>query len=144
MDMTVRDIIHEAEYRGVRIIQTRDPKFVGQTDAFGFKLSEGFVVRDEFDENPLPSALMSWFYSPYDAIAGIETLHEILPLEHPRTTVQHEYQRLLLAKRHFWRVYNAMQKIRKACEESRELDENPREDVLSILNTLQQSFHEGR
>lgn len=142
VDMTVRDAIHEVEYRGLRIIHTRDPKFVGQSDAFGFKLTEGFVVRDDLDECPLPPA-MQWFYSPYDAINGIETLHEILPLCHPRTTAQFEYYRLQHAKRHFARVWNAILRTQKVCREARELDENPREEVLSIIDTMLQTLHEG-
>jgi hypothetical protein len=142
IDMTVREIISESEYRGLRIIHTRDPKFVGQADAFGFKLTEGFVVRDDMDDCPLPPA-MNWFYSPYDAINGIETLHEILPLCHPRTTAQFEYYRMLDAKRHFARVWTALLKVQKIGRESRELDENPREEIMSIIDTLLQSFHEG-
>jgi hypothetical protein len=141
-DMTVRDIIAECEYRGLRIIHTRDPKFVGQSDVFGFKITEGFVVRDDLDECPMPPA-MSWFYSPYDAINGIETLHEILPECHPRTTATHEFYRMMHAKRHFARIWTAILRAQKVCRESRELDENPREEVLSIIDTLLQTLHEG-
>lgn len=140
-DPTVREIVHEATYRGERIIQTRDPRWVGQADAFGFKLDCGFVVRDELDELVLPLPLQ-WFYTPYDAIAAIETIHSIVPEQHPNTTMLHEYHKMMNMRRHFWRVVVAIEKVRKTCEDARDFDENPAEAVISIINTLQQSMHE--
>jgi hypothetical protein len=142
-DPTVRDIVHEAPYRDVRIIQTRDPRWVGQADAFGFKLDCGFVIRDELDEIVYPSPAMAWFYTPYDAIAAIETVHTILPMEHPRSTAAHEYNRMYeMRQQQFWRFYNAMQRIQKACEDARDFDDNPTEDVLGIIAALKQAVGE--
>lgn len=140
-DPTVSGIVHECTYRDVRIIQTTDQRWVGQADAMGFKLDSGFVVRDEMDDLVLPVPLQ-WFHSPFEAVNAIEVIHTIMPMEHPATTVLHEYHKMMLLRREFWRTYNALLQIRRECEDARDLDDNPTEKILSIVNLLFQTAHE--
>ena len=143
LDFAPKNIIHEISYRDRRIIQTDDPRLVGTEDSWGFKLQTGFVVRDEFDEVVLPSPLCSWFWNPADAVSAIEILDTVLPMEHPNSTLTYEYGRMWAMRYHFGsRVYTALKRIRQACENAVALEDNPAQDVLSILNTLEQSIME--
>lgn len=145
LDPAPRDIIREREYRGQRIIQTRDTRFVGDKDAWGFSLDVGFIVRDEFDDYVLPVPMHA-FYSPHDAIDAIEMRDTILPTikaDQPATTLVYEYQLMWSYRVNFSHTYGALKQIEKACLDARDFDENPREKVLDILNLLRAAVARG-
>ena len=141
-----KDIIHETTLRGCRIIQTSDQRFVGMKDAAGFNITTGFVVRDEFDDYVLPQT-MQWFYSPYDAAAAIYIKDLVMPLHKQDkwpTTLLYEYSYQWAMRQNFYNVFIALDKIKRLCENSRDFDENPREEVLTVLNGLRQSSFDWR
>jgi hypothetical protein len=140
MDLTVRNIIAEISYRDLRVIQTDDKHLVGQEDAAGFRVREGFVVRDDFDDAVLPPGL-SWFYSPYDAIGAIEMRDLILPAikeSQPATTLTYEYNLMMQYRYKFPRVYAALNSLQVMCDEAATFGDDTlkAEDVRKLLHNL--------
>jgi hypothetical protein len=144
IDMTVApaSIIAETEHREYRVIQTNDPKFVGQADCAGFKISEGFVVRDAFDEPVLPNVI-PWFYSPWDAIAAIEMLDTVVPAikeGEPATTLVYEYTLMWQYRQHFHQVYAALHSLQTLCDDAATFGDDTLQvkDVRAVLHNLRQ------
>lgn len=142
LDHSVKHIIAEMEYRDYRIIQTDDEHLVGQLDAAGFRLREGFVVRDAFDEPVFPIG-MSWFYTPYDAIAAIEMLDTILPAikeDQPATALQFEYGTMWAYRRAFHFPYFAIIKLRGMVSAAAAFgDDLKTSEVNELLHALHQN-----
>ena len=141
-------IKHETMYRGYRIVQTDDPKVVGQPhpDKWGFTIDTGFVVLDEFDENVFPVG-MHWFYTPDDAASAIEMLDTILPTikdRSPSTTLLYEYGLMRTYRREFWHAYSALVDIQKTCDDAAAFGDDPREDIVKRLHFLRQQVAQGR
>lgn len=146
IDPTPRDIIAECTHRGVRIVQTSDPRFVGQADCAGFKIDSGFVVRDEFDDFVLPVP-MQWFYTPYDAIAAIEMRDTVLPTikeATPATTLVYEYNLMWSFRQNYHYVHHALAKIQNALDDAAQFDENPARAIGDILHGLRQQIASAR
>lgn len=133
----------EMQWRGERIVQvpyTVQP--FNKADAFGFTVKEAYVVRDGLDEPCLPLS-QQWFWSPGEAIAAIEMRDTLAPLiRGPKwpSTVMYEYNLMVTYRRNFHHVYDALVRIRKACDESRDFDENPRAEIEKILHALRQNI----
>lgn len=139
-------ILGECQHRGMRIIHTNDPRLVGQKDLAGFDITQGFVVLDEFDEPVLPP-LMSWFYTPYDAIMAIEMRDVCMPdikESQPATSFQYEYGLMWQYRQNFDQVYHALNRIQQACDDSVGFDENPRAEITKILHNLRQNIAQAR
>lgn len=142
------NIIHEIEYRGMRVVCTDDKRLVGQShpDKWGFTTDRGYIVLDEFDDHVFPAG-MHWFYTPDDAVSAIEMRDTILPTikaGQPATTLLYEYGLMRTYRREFWLTYNAIQNIQRMCDNARDFDENPREEVLKELHLLRQNVAQGR
>jgi hypothetical protein len=142
LDMTVKNILGELEYRGLRIIHTDDKNLVGQEDAAGFTITSGFVVRDEFDEPVMPIG-MSWFYTPYDAIAAIEMRDLVVPAikeTQPATTLTYEWNLMMQYRLKFPRVFAFLNSLQVACDEASTFgDDNIKAlDIAKMLHVLRQ------
>ena len=143
-----KTILHEVPYRDYRIVLTDDRRLVGSTypDKFGFAVDRGFVVLDSFDEHVFPAGV-HWFYTPDDAVAAIEMLDSVLPTikeTQPATTHTHEYGVMRSYRREFWQVFLALVKIQQKVDEAAQFDENPADDIRTILHTLRQAVAQGR
>src|SRR5690606_28411683 len=92
----------EFEWRGYRIIHTTDKKLIGETkDRFGFPVTQGWIVRDCFDDNPIPPPTQ-WFYTPYDAIAAVEIVEAMRENTTPWTSFNAAYYGSMHLRNHFW------------------------------------------
>lgn len=141
------NIIHEVPYRGRRIVCTDDKRLVGQLypDSFGFTTDRGYVVLDEFDEIIFPIG-MHWFYTPHDAACAIEMLDTILPTikeEAPYETLSHAYHLMSRYRQMFWCTYTAILSIDRALAQAVQFEENPRDEIATILHNLRQRVREG-
>lgn len=139
-------ILGETQHRGMRIIHTNDPRLVGQKDLAGFDITQGFIVLDEFDDPVLPP-LMSWFYTPYDAIMAIEMRDIAMPdikASQPATSFQYEYGLMWQYRQNFDAVYHALNRIQAACDEGDSFGEDPSTQIKEILHTLRQRVAQAR
>lgn len=132
----------EFTYRGYRVIQTTDPAIIRQSpDEYGFVPSCGFIVRDEFDENPFPVAF-AWFYTPHDAIAAIEVLDTVLPSlaeRVPQPTFTSTFMEMWRWRKDFWCVFAMVIAIENQAKEELALDDDPKsfaEAVRSRIHTF--------
>jgi len=136
----------EMKWRGERILQVDyTPK--NDIDCYGFKINQAFVVRDDFDDECLPT-LQQWFWSPTDAIAAIEMRDLIAPEmkagKRWPTTVAYEYNQMTLYRRNFDQVYLALNRIKKTIAECDQWGESANAKVKDILTLLHQNMHERR
>lgn len=139
-------ILGECTHRGMRIVHTDDPRLVGQKDLAGFNITQGFVVLDEFDDPVLPP-LMSWFYTPYDAIVAIEMRDMVMPdiqKAQPATSFQYEYGLMWQYRQNFDLVYHALNRIQAACDEGDSFGEDPTTEIKNILHNLRQGIAQSR
>lgn len=128
-------------YRDHRIVHV---DYAGP-ECMGFKMPKAFKVMDEFDEPTLP-LVQQTFWTPGDAVSAIHMSEVVAPgLKGPKwpTTVQYEYNIMLLYRANFDRVFHAIQKIKKAIRDAKDFDENPSEEITKILNSLHQYMHES-
>lgn len=143
-----KNIIHEVEYRGRRIVLTDDKNLVGQPnpDAWGFTTDRGYVVLDEFDEHVFPIG-QHWFYTPYDAAAAIELLDSALPeikTAQPHTTFTYEYGVMRRYRADFGLTYKALVDIQNKIDEAKQFDDNPTQAIADILHLLRQNVARSR
>jgi hypothetical protein len=141
-------IKHETPYRGYRIVQTDDPRIVGQAnpDKWGFTTDRGFTVLDEFDEIIFPIG-MHWFWTPEDAAAAIEMYDTILPSikkSQPATTLLYEYGTMRGYRREFWHTYHAIIDLQRIVDDAVAFGDNPLDDVKKRLHLLRQQVAQGR
>lgn len=148
IDHTVKNVIASMSYRDYQIIQTDDPNLVGQADAVGFRIREGFVVRDAFGDPVFPIG-MSWFYTPYDAISAVEMLDTILPQikeGQPATSLQYEWGLLWQHRLRFHLVYATLVGLRAMCDEATTFGDDTIKvsDLSDKLHLLRQSVAQAR
>jgi len=126
----------EFEWRGYRIIHTTDKKLIGETkDRFGFPVTQGWIVRDCFDDNPIPPPTQ-WFYTPYDAIAAVEIVEAMRENTTPWTSFNAAYYGSMHLRNHFWIVFSTLLSIEKLCRDAAKFDDNPGAAVLDRLHMM--------
>lgn len=134
--------MNEMQWRDRRIVQV---DYKGP-DCYGFKMHTAFEVRDEFDEPALP-VVQHQFWSPADAIAAVECCDIVAPKMIGKkwpSTVQYEFNLMLLYRRNHDLVYDALRRIREAVQQARDFDENPSDAILGILNGLHATMDQRR
>ena len=126
-------------YEGYEIVKRPYNGTFEKHESLGFTIDHSFVVVDDFGDHTLP-LLQQNFWSPIDAKMAIDAANHLLSKTPNKrwepSTKAHEFNIMLCYRRNFWHVYDALQKIKKECEESIDFDENPREAVLRILSNL--------
>ena len=126
----------ELPYRGRLIVQK---PYKSQFDCMGFDVPVVYHVLDpDFGDNALPTLQDKW-WSPLDAIQAINFCDLIMPdMKGPKwpTTAIHEYNIMLCYHRNFDHVFHTIQKIKKACRDSRDFDDNPRDEIERLLAHL--------
>ena len=114
----------EFVHRDYRIIHTTDPKEIGQTkDSYGFPVTQGWIIRDSFDENPVP-APTTWFYTPFDAVAAVEIIDAMRADHSPFPSFNAAYYGAAQLRVHFWLVFAALRSIEARCREALPFDED--------------------
>jgi hypothetical protein len=140
------NVIAEFPYKGYRIVQTDDREWIGYNSVEGAPVMPNvFVVVDDFDEPALPIGMQS-YYTLHDAYAAIDIKEEYFPLVSGATwptTLLHEYRVYQSYRRNFHHVMVALASIKKTCQDAKDFDDNPGEDVLRRLHLLNQVIVEG-
>lgn len=129
------------EYNGYEIQQDQHHGTFSKVESMGFTVNTVFKVADEFGDYALPLN-HQLFWSPSDAAQAIDCAlymqKKIGNLKKWPTTAAHEFNIMLCYRRKFWRVYEAIDRIKGMCIDARDFDENPREKIIDILNVLHQ------
>ena len=129
------------EYKGFDIHQKPYAGTFNKHESLGFNVTQAYCVTDEFGDFALPTSQQT-FWSPSDAAQAIDCAEHlrkrITGLKKWPTTVAHEFNIMLCYRRRFFHVYDQLQRIKDECIAARDFDDNPREKIIDILNTLHQ------
>lgn len=120
----------EVEYRGWRIVEVDT-----DIEAFGFRMTRAFAVKDEFDDGLPMSHQMYW--SPGDARQAIDFVIDVFKLSRKwLTTHTHEFNIAMCYRARFVEVYAAILKVKNIIDDAREMGDDPSRDILDHLQAL--------
>lgn len=129
-------------YKGFEVVKVPHRGSFDNYESFGFPVEWSYTVLDDMGEATLP-LIQNSFWTPADAVQAIDAalwLQERVSLRYSdwKASTAYEYNRMMAHRRRFFCVYKALRDIEDVCKESADLDENPRDAVLALINQLGQ------
>ena len=134
----------EVEYRGYIIKAVEHTGSFDKADTMGLDVPAAFTVVDDFGDQALPLH-HHLFWSPWDARQAIDFYlwaKENINLKKWPTTPAHEFNLMLMYRRHFPAMFSFFHDLKKILAEARDFGDNPDKAINARLAALDAQVRE--